>query len=377
MTTREQLTLFLCGDVMTGRGVDQILSHSCSPWLHEPFVNSALQYVALAEQANGPIPRTVDYAYVWGAAREALDRERPDARIINLETSITTSDDADPKGINYRMHPLNVSILAAARIDCCVLANNHVLDWGRAGLVETLETLAQAGIPVVGAGRNLHAAQAPAVLEAGNGNRVLVFAFGATDSGIPTDWAADVERPGVHLLPDFSRETVGRIARLVLTMKCPGDVAVASVHWGSNWGYEIPPAHRRFAHALIDRAGIDVVHGHSSHHPKAIEVYRDRPILYGCGDFLDDYEGIGGYEEFRDDLVLMYFATVERSTGHLVRLKLTPLQIRNFRLQHPSAPDRAWLRDTLGRECRRFGSRIALRDDTWIIQRGGSRPSPD
>jgi len=368
VTTREQLTLFLCGDVMTGRGVDQILPHSCSPCLHEPFVSSALQYVALAEQANGPIPRSGDYAYIWGAAREVLDRERPDTRIINLETSITTSEDADPKGINYRMHPGNVPVLAAARIDCCVLANNHVLDWGRAGLVETLETLAQAGIRAAGAGRDLRAAQAPAVLEVGNGNRVLVFAFGATDSGIPPDWAADAARAGVHLLPDRSGTAVEGIARLVLAMKRPGDVAVASVHWGSNWGFEIPPAHRRLAHALIDRAGIDVVHGHSSHHPKAIEVYRDRPILYGCGDFLNDYEGITGYEEFRDDLVLMYFATVDLSTGHLVRLTLTPLQIRNFRLQHPSVPDRAWLRDTLDRECRRFGSRIALSDDAWTIE---------
>ena len=377
MTTREQITLFLCGDVMTGRGVDQILPHSCSPCLHEPFVDSALHYVALAEQANGPIPRPVDYAYIWGVAREVLDRERPDARIINLETSITTSEDADPKGINYRMHPGNVPVLAAARIDCCALANNHVLDWGRAGLVETLETLAHAGIQVAGAGRDLRAAQAPAVLGTGNGNRVLVFAFGATDSGIPSDWAADAARAGVHLLPDLSGTAVEGIARLVLAMKRPGDVAVASVHWGSNWGFEIPPAHRRFAHGLIDRAGIDVVHGHSSHHPKAIEVYRDRPILYGCGDFLNDYEGILDYEEFRDDLVLMYFATVDLSTRHLVRLKMTPLQIRNFRLQHPSASDRAWLRDTLDRECRRFGSHIALGDDAWMIEWGGHPSSPD
>ncbi len=373
MPTCEQITLFLCGDVMTGRGVDQILAHPCPPSLHEPFAYSALQYVALAEQANGQIPRSVDDAYIWGEAREVLDRERPDARIINLETSITTCDEADPKGINYRMHPANVPVLAAARIDCCVLANNHVLDWGSAGLMETLESLAQAGIRVAGAGRDLRAAQAPAVLEVGSGNRVLVFAFGVTDSGIPPDWAADTTRAGVHLLPDFSGRTVEGIARLVLAMKHPGDVAVASAHWGDNWGFGIPPAHRRLAHLLIDRAGIDLVHGHSSHHPKAIEIYRGRPILYGCGDFLNDYEGVRDYDEFRDDLVLMYFLTVDLSTHHLVRLKLAPLQIRNFRLQHPSASDCAWLRDTLDRECHRFGCRIAVGDDAWVVQWGGTR----
>jgi len=355
-----QLTLFLCGDVMTGRGLDQVFPRACPPGLYEPFVCSALHYVALAEQANGPIPRPVDHAYVWGEAREVLEREQPDVRLINLETSITTSEDADPKGINYRMHSGNVPVLTIARIDCCVLANNHVLDWGRAGLVETLETFAQAGIRVAGAGRDLRAAEEPAVLEAGSGSRVLVFAFGATDSGIPSDWAADTATAGVHLLPDFSGKTVERIARLVLLTKRHGDLAVASIHWGANWGFDIPATHRRFAHALIDQARIDVVHGHSSHHPKAIEVYRDRLILYGCGDFLNDYEGIRDHDEFRDDLVLMYFVTLDVPTGRLVQLKMTPLQIRNFRLKHPAAAARAWLRDTLDRECRRFGHHIRL-----------------
>ena len=73
----------------------------------------------------------------------------------------------------------------------------------------------------------------------------------------------------------------------------------------------------RFAHWLVD-GGVDIVHGHSSHHPRPIEVYRDRLILYGCGDFIDDYEGIEGYEQYRDDLVLMYFATLSPATGELI-----------------------------------------------------------
>ena len=77
---------------------------------------------------------------------------------------------------------------------------------------------------------------------------------------------------------------------------------MASIHWGDNWGYDIPREQTTFAHKLIDEAGVDVIHGHSSHHPKGIEVYKDKPIIYGCGDFIDDYEGISGYENFRDDL---------------------------------------------------------------------------
>jgi poly-gamma-glutamate synthesis protein (capsule biosynthesis protein) len=367
MSSRTHLTLFLCGDVMTGRGIDQALPWSCPPRLHEPAVTSARHYLALAEQANGPIPRPVVPAYVWGEALAALERKHPDARIINLETSITTSEDAEPKGINYRMHPGNISVLLAAHVDCCVLANNHVLDWGPAGLMETLETLAGAGIGVAGAGRDLGAAQAPAVVDVGAAARVLVFAFGSTDSGIPRHWAADAEKAGVHLLTDFSERTVDGIGRLVRAGKRPGDIAVASLHWGSNWGFDIPEDHRRFAHGLIDRASIDLVHGHSSHHPKAIEVYHGRPILYGCGDFLNDYEGISGYEEFRDDLVLMYFPTIDTRTGELVRLTMTPLQIRNFRLRRPPAPDCGWLRQTMDRECRRFGHHVAGHDHAMVL----------
>ena len=122
---------------MTGRGIDQVLAGPCEPVLHESYVQSAMDYVHLAEAANGPIPRHVDPSYIWGAALDEFKRMRPDARIINLETSITRSEDYARKGINYRMSPKNADCLKAAAIDCCVLGNNHILDWGRRGLLDT------------------------------------------------------------------------------------------------------------------------------------------------------------------------------------------------------------------------------------------------
>jgi poly-gamma-glutamate capsule biosynthesis protein CapA/YwtB (metallophosphatase superfamily) len=135
----DHVTLFLCGDVMTGRGVDQILQHPAGHELAEPYVQDARDYVRLAEAKNGAIDRPVAPSYIWGDALEELQRVAPDARIINLETSVTTRDDYWPgKGINYRMHPKNVCCLTAARIDVCGLSNNHVLDFGYDGLEETL-----------------------------------------------------------------------------------------------------------------------------------------------------------------------------------------------------------------------------------------------
>jgi poly-gamma-glutamate capsule biosynthesis protein CapA/YwtB (metallophosphatase superfamily) len=354
--------LFLCGDVMTGRGIDQVLPSSCPPRLYEHYVSSAGTYVALAERLCGPIPRPLPYARLWGDALPLM--AEPEVRIVNLETSITTCEDALPKGINYRMHPGNVALLTAAGIDCCVLANNHVLDWGKGGLLETLDTLGEAGIAVAGAGRTGEEAAAPAVVPVGGGRRVLVYAMGLGDSGIPPDWAAGAT-PGVHRLPDLSDATVEGVAAVVGRTKRNGDISLASIHWGPNWGYRIVEEHRRFAHGLIERAGIDLVHGHSSHHPKGMEVYRDRLVLYGCGDFLNDYEGIRGHRRFRPDLVVMYLPTLAEGSGRLLGLEMVPLQLRGFTLRRARPADVAWMGDTLDRECRRFGHRVE-RGNGWL-----------
>jgi poly-gamma-glutamate capsule biosynthesis protein CapA/YwtB (metallophosphatase superfamily) len=357
------VTLFLCGDVMIGRGIDQILGHPSKPRLYEDYVNSALDYVGIAESRNGPIPRGVKPSYPWGEALEELDRVQPDLRIINLETSITTSEDAERKGINYRMHPANVACLIAARIHCCVLANNHVLDWGRAGLADTLRVLRDAKIHTAGAGEELAQAQRPAVMDVRNGGRVLVYGIGGPDCGIPPAWGAGERRSGVAAVSDFSKRTVSSVVERIAAAKRPGDIAVVSIHWGSNWGYGVPKEHRAFAHQLLDGGVADVVHGHSSHHPKGIEVYQNKLILYSCGDFLNDYEGIGGYEQFRGDLVLMYFPTLAPATGELLRLTIQSFQIRRFQLRRATKRDQEWLRDTLNREGRELGAHFLLQPD--------------
>jgi poly-gamma-glutamate capsule biosynthesis protein CapA/YwtB (metallophosphatase superfamily) len=354
----DAVRLFLCGDVMTGRGIDQVLPHPCDPVLYESYVKSALDYVRLAEEQNGAIPRPVDPAYIWGEARNEWDRARPDLRIVNLETSITRSADYDGKGINYRMSPENAECLTAAGIDCCALANNHVLDWGRAGLLETLATLRRLNIRTVGAGRDLAEASAPAALPVAGKARVLVFSFALATSGTPRGWAAKPDAAGVRFLNDLSAKSADHVCDQIARARRQGDIVVVSLHWGPNWGYDIPAEQTRFAHALIDRGGVSVIYGHSSHHAKAIEVYHNRLILYGCGDFIDDYEGIEGYEHYRDDLALMYFADIA-ADGSLATVEIVPLQIKRFQLARPSANDINWVREMLARESRPFATTIA------------------
>ena len=131
MPDDDALTLFLCGDLMLGRAIDQLLPHPSDSVLYEPVVRDARAYLRLAAERNGVVPAPVDWRYVWGDALDELARRRPDARIVNLETSVTRHDVPWPgKQIQYRMHPGNVPVLDAAAIDCCVLANNHVLMTG-------------------------------------------------------------------------------------------------------------------------------------------------------------------------------------------------------------------------------------------------------
>ena len=356
-SSRGALRIFLCGDVMTGRGIDQVLPHPGDPRLREDYLRSARDYVRLAEAASGPIARPTGFGEIWGAARARWRRMAPDVRIMNLETAVTTSQAFAPKGLNYRMNPANAPCLRAAAPDVLTLANNHVLDFGIDGLNDTLRALWSVGIRSAGAGRDLKAARAPAAI-AGESGRLLVYAMAAGDSGVPASWSAAKGKPGVACT-GLSEAAAHAVCDQIKSERAPGDLAVVSIHWGSNWGYAVPPAHRRFAHALIDSGQVALVHGHSSHHPRPIEVHRNRLILYGCGDFLNDYEGIHGHEAFRSDLVAMYFADLAPKSGELRRLLLAPLRIHRFRLNEPSPTQAAWMATTLSRESRALGVEVA------------------
>lgn len=364
MSTSHIITLFMGGDIMTGRGIDQVLAYPGDPRLYESFVKDARRYVELAEAVNGPIQTPIQCHTLWGAALQEWQRIAPDVRLINLETSITTSHDFWPdKRIHYKMHPKNIACLTEAEIDYCSLANNHVLDWGYSGLTQTLTSLADSKIKVSGAGENQQEAEQAAIIDVAEKGRVIVFSYGLSSSGIPLEWAARGDRAGVNLLPDLSARTVRQVKQQIDNLKQAGDIVIASIHWGSNWGYAVSRGHIDFAHQLIDEAGVDVIYGHSSHHPRPLEIYNGKLIIYGSGDFINDYEGISGYEEYRDDLVLMYFADIDPASGKLVQLQLIPMQIKQFRLQQASENDSLWLQKTLNREGRSLGTRFQLTED--------------
>jgi poly-gamma-glutamate synthesis protein (capsule biosynthesis protein) len=356
---------------MTGRGIDQILPHPGSPVLREPFVTSALDYIELAERIHGPIRMPVAPTYPWGAGLEILRREAPDAAIANLETSVCTGGSFWPgKSVHYRMHPKNLECLQIAPVDLYSLANNHSMDFARPGLVETLETLDSAGIRIAGAGRNLSEAARPVRIccseEGQHRRQLLILAVGHPSSGIPLEWAAADDRVGVFLLDELSAKSAKRLVDHLASYREAGDLVVVSIHWGGNWGYEVSSEQTAFAHRLID-GGVDVVHGHSSHHARPVELYRGKLILYGCGDLLSDYEGIRGHERWRGDLGAMYFASLSESDGRLEALRLRPTRLHKLQLVAAGKGDSQWLTERLNEISRRFGTRFCLGDGIELV----------
>ena len=353
---------------MTGRGIDQILAHPGDPVIHERWVRSAVEYVHLAERRHGPIPRKAEPSHIWGDALAALDARDVDVRIINLETAVTDRGQPWPqKGIQYRMHPGNIDCITVADIDVCVLANNHVLDWSYEGLDQTLTTVTGAGMATAGAGTDQASAWAPAITGVSAVTRVLTLGVGTTSSGIPPAWAAGQGSPGVAMVEIGSNRDIQEVVERLGRWKSENDIIVVSIHWGPNWGYEIPTGHREFARHLIDEGGADVIHGHSSHHPVGIEVHNDRPILYGCGDLINDYEGIEGHEEYRPEIRVLY--VVDLDVHGMSRLELVPMRAHGFTLVHASTEESQWLARTLTAESADLRTRVVVDSDGRLTLR--------
>ena len=326
MPDPDTASIMLAGDVMTGRRLNDYLLTLADP------------------------------AAIWGEALAVWQDHLNYRRVVNLETAITTEAEAFPhKRFHFRMHPDNLHTLVSAGIDVCTVANNHIMDAGARGLTDTLEQIQQAGIATSGAGADASLAAAPTATRLADGRRLLVFAWAHPSSFTPRGWAAGAATPGVNLLPDYSIRTLAKVARHIRREKGPDDIVLAAIHWGPNWGYRVNVKQRWFARRLVDMAGVDLIQGHSSHHPMAIEVYRGRPIIYGCGDLINDYYVCGDLRNddrhdpmacYRPELAPLYFIDLG-ANGRLKQLRVSVMRMTAFCLERASEADARWLCRTL------------------------------
>lgn len=337
--------VFMGGDVMTGRLIDRLFPVHCAP-VSEP-AESIARTEELLQTVRAAHDDAVPHDYIWGFARDAVDAAKPDFRLANLETSITTCSEQQDKRYTFRMHPENIACLTAMGFDCLSLANNHSLDFGRSGLVQTLVTLEQAGIAACGAGLSEALAAKPAIHDLPGGGRILVFGWGFASSGIPETWAVARNKPGIQYIADITAETAAAMARQIAGWRRPGDIVIASLHWGDNWVSTPSDAHRALARLLVDRAGVDVVHGHSAHHLQPAEIHNGKLIIYDSGDLIDDYAGTAGPPQFRHHMGALFFADIDPATGRAVNFFATPVRRASYRLETCDAATSQWIQGAL------------------------------
>lgn len=328
--------IFLCGDVMLGRGVDQIQKYKNDPDIYESYFKNAKQYVPLEMKSLTEKNQGVPESYVWGDLLTENLFQNSRLKIINLETSVTTSDTPMPgKEVLYKMHPSNIGVITSAKINYCHMANNHVMDWGLVGLIETIHTFKKlSNTRAGGIGLDLAEASAPTISYF-NGSRILIFSYGDIDSGIPESWGATLTDPGLNLISVADPNTKVKVSLHISKYLEPDDFVIVSIHWGSNWGYQIESSHEVFAHYLIDNANVGIIHGHSSHHFRPIEIYNSGLIFYGCGDLINDYETIDFTEHatFLSDISIAYFPQYDVYHKFILRgLTLVPYTCHNLQL---------------------------------------------
>ena len=321
------ITLALAGDVMLGRGVNEMIL------------------------MNGPL-------HPWGDLFPLV--QTVDLFLINLECVIAESGEPflPPRVFYFRADPRAIEVLTRAGVDYVTLSNNHAMDFQGPALLETIQHLDEHGIAHAGAGRNLEEASRFALLEA-KGVKVGVVAFADHFQ----EYAATEVSPGTNVIPITIEEPYfGRVEQSIKAVRAAGaDLVVFSIHWGPNMRHVPPPEFKQFARAVMD-AGADIFHGHSAHVFQGIEIYKGKPILYDTGDLIDDY-----YVDkvHKNDQQFLFLVT---ATGSGVeRIELVPVLISYAQVNtaHGAVFDQIYQRmqelsAAMETEVRREGDRLVI-----------------
>ena len=225
--------------------------------------------VMLGERATKTLDREGgDYAFA--AIRPLLGR----APVVlgNLEGPFARRSPKEIRRYCYRVDPDLARSLRRAGINVLTLANNHVVDCGRAGVLETFDALADAGIDWIGAGTHEQAAHTAAILQAGP------FRLGLLGYYWNRRCAA------TETLPGAAMGTAEALEADISGLRDQVDRIVVTFHWGVPYKRE-PSEEDRATARLAVECGADAVIGHHAHIIQPFEIYRGIPIFYSVGNF--------------------------------------------------------------------------------------------
>jgi poly-gamma-glutamate synthesis protein (capsule biosynthesis protein) len=210
-----------------------------------------------------------------------------DLVMVNLEGTFTGSQDRVPKNFNFKARPELVQVLTEGGVDLVSLGNNHVMDYGPAGLDETLSTLDQAGIPHFGAGHDLAEARVPVLLER-NGVKLAFLAYyvqTAEDGLEPDGLHALADKPGAAGAYRDPEAVKRMVAQDLDALQGYVDAPIVFFHWGREGHHEVMPYQAELARLAVDH-GARAVLGAHPHVLQGAETYKGAPIFYSLGNFV-------------------------------------------------------------------------------------------
>lgn len=313
--------------------------------------------VMLGRLVNDDI-RDTGPEHPWGNLRPTL--RSLDAFLVNLECAITSRVEKWRNGysrpFHFRADPAAVETLHAGRVDFASIANNHIGDFRPQGLLDTIAALDRAGIAHAGAGRDLGAARAPALLQVG-GLRVAVLAF----ADYPDTWAATGSLPGLNFTRvSVSDEDFASVATAIDAARAQSDFVIFSIHWGPNMREHPPDEFRHFAHRVVD-SGAALFWGHSAHILQGVEFRDGAAILYDTGDFIDDY---AVDQELRNDLSALFI--VDALPHEVSSLTICPVRIDEMQVNRAQGDDHTWVIRRMEALCADFGSLVVQKEDGTV-----------
>ena len=209
-----------------------------------------------------------------------------DITMVNLENPITTRGEVTPKEFNFRQHPKYTSMVRNAGIDIVTLGNNHIYDFGDAGVFDTIHDLDSLGIGHVGAGMNITEARKPVIREI-RGMRIAFLGYlGFVKTSYLPSASATEAGPAIFTIANLKQDIAG--------LRGHADYIVVNIHWGVEKSHEPEERQIALAHAAI-RAGADLIIGHHPHVLQGIERYRGKIIAYSLGNFIFGGKAINSY----------------------------------------------------------------------------------
>ena len=269
-------TMFAAGDMMLDRGVYETVRVK-KKGVDFPFDGGTAEVTGHCKDCS---PLGWDTPYTKrtgnkGAVRDLI--ERADLAIANFENPAPDRWKWHTSKTIFSADPGIIEGIADAGIDWVSLANNHIGDQGRTGVLQTIKNVEKYGLAHAGAGKNATAARTPSTFEFDD-TTVAVLAYDA----IYKPYHATASRVGSAA---FTIKNVS--ADVKKAREAGADVVIVFPHWGREYQYAPTSRQREQAHAIID-AGADMIIGNHAHYAAAMEAYQGKPIWYALGNFVFD-----------------------------------------------------------------------------------------